>query len=149
MLSYKKDIAAKGRAVSGAVVLVALAVLAAAALQGCGAFNALQARGGSDEGLLNGAQDVVGLHMREDLLLDNYSWLGESQELSQGKVRIPIDRAMDLLTQRGLPLAPSAEQAPLMTGDAKPTIDVPLTSGFAPTGYEQAQARKGERAEHK
>jgi hypothetical protein len=147
MLRHKHNVAAKGRAVSGAIVLVALVVLAAAALQGCGAFNALQARGGSDEGLLHGAQDVADMHAREDLLLDNYSWLGDSRELSQGKVRIPIDRAIELLAQRGLPLAPAVEQAPLMTGDGRPAIDAPLTSGFARTGYEQARAI--ERATHK
>jgi hypothetical protein len=83
----------------------------------------------------DGNQDVADLHAREDLLLDNYSWA----DSSQGKVRIPIERAMELLAQRGLPVAPAAEQAPLMTGDTKPVIAVPLTSGFARTGYELDQ----------
>ena len=83
----------------------------------------------------DGNQDVADLHAREDLLLDNYSWA----DSSQGKVRIPIERAMELLAQRGLPVAPAAEQAPLMTGDTKPAIAVPLTSGFARTGYELDQ----------
>ena len=64
----------------------------------------------------DGNQDVADLHVREDLLLDNYSWADQSQ----GKVRIPIERAMELLAQRGLPVAPAVEQAPLMTGDVKP-----------------------------
>jgi hypothetical protein len=84
----------------------------------------------------DGNQDVADLHAREDLLLDNYSWVDNSR----GKVRIPISRAMELLAQRGLPMAPAAEQAPLMTGDKKPAIAVPLTSGFARTGYELDQA---------
>jgi hypothetical protein len=95
----------------------------------------------------DGNQDVADLHAREDLLLDNYSWADESQ----GKVRIPIERAMDLIAQRGLPVAPAVGPAPLMTGDKKPSIAMPLTSGFARTGYEldqaAAQAAEGKRAE--
>jgi hypothetical protein len=84
----------------------------------------------------DGNQDVADLHAREELLLDNYSWIDNSQ----GKVRIPIERAMDLIAQRGLPVASVAEQLPLMTGDKKPVIAVPLTNGFAPTSYELDQA---------
>ncbi|MGD0940900.1 MAG: hypothetical protein ABR905_14430 [Terracidiphilus sp.] len=84
----------------------------------------------------DGNQDVADLHAREDLLLSNYSWVDQSQ----GKVRIPIERAMELLAHRGLPVAPPAEQAPLMTGDEQPTIALPLTSGFARTAYELDQA---------
>ncbi len=47
---------------------------------------------------------------------------------------------MELIAQRGLPVAPAVEQAPLMTGDQKPVIAVPLTNGFARTGYEQDEA---------
>ena len=90
----------------------------------------------------DGNQDVADLHAREDLLLEHYSWVDQSQ----GKVRIPIDRAIHLLAQRGLPVAAAAEHAPLMAGDAEPTIAAPLTSGFARTGYEldQAEAQKVE-----
>ena len=83
-----------------------------------------------------GNQDVADLHLREDLLLNNYSWV----DSSQGKVRIPIERAMELLATRGLPVASAVEQAPLMTGDKKPEVAVPLTNGFARTGYELDQA---------
>ena len=38
----------------------------------------------------DGNQDIADLHAREDLLLDNYSWADQKQ----GKVRIPIERAM-------------------------------------------------------
>jgi len=87
----------------------------------------------------DGAQDVTDLHAREDLLLSYYSWV----DASRGKVRIPVERAMDLIAQRGLPLAPAVEQAPLMTGDQRPEVIFPLTNGFARTGYEldQAEAR--------
>jgi hypothetical protein len=95
----------------------------------------------------DGNQDIADLHAREDLLLDNYSWADQSK----GKVRIPIERAMEIVAQSGLPVAPAVEEAPLMTGEAKPVVTVPLTSGFARTGYEQDQAQAeaiaGKRAE--
>jgi hypothetical protein len=95
----------------------------------------------------DGNQDVADLHQREDLLLDNYSWVDPMQG-AQGKVRIPIERAMELIAQRGLPVAPAtATEAPLMAGDSQPVVQVPLTSGFARTGYEQDQATA--RAEEK
>jgi hypothetical protein len=84
----------------------------------------------------DGNQDVADLHQREDLLLNNYSWV----DSSQGKVRIPIERAMELLAARGLPVTQAVEQSPLMTGDKKPAVAVPLTNGFARTGYELDQA---------
>jgi hypothetical protein len=91
----------------------------------------------------DGNQDVAELHAREDLLLDNYSWIDQSK----GTVRIPIERAMEIIAQKGLPVAaPVQEQAPLLAGDKKPILSVPLTSGFARTGYEQdlAAAQKAE-----
>jgi hypothetical protein len=93
----------------------------------------------------DGNQDVADLHAREDLLLSNYTWVDESK----GTVRIPIDRAMELIAQRGLPVAQPAQtqaaqtQLPktqLMTGDSTPTVPVPLTNGFARTAFEQEQA---------
>lgn len=95
----------------------------------------------------DGNQDVTDLHAREDLLLNNYTWADQAQ----GKVRIPIERAMELIAQRGLPVAPPVNVEPLMTGDKKPVISVPLTNGFARTGYEQDQAaaEAGGRAEPK
>ena len=84
----------------------------------------------------DGNQDVADLHQREDLLLDNYTWVDQSQ----GKVRIPIERAMQIIVQKGLPVAPAVQEAPMMAGDEKPAVHAPLTSGFARTGYEQDQA---------
>jgi len=84
----------------------------------------------------DGNQDVADLHQREDLLLDNYSWVDPSHT----KVRIPIERAMELVAQRGLPMAPAAQAAPLLTGETAPVLQIPLTSGFARTGYEQDAA---------
>ena len=97
----------------------------------------------------DGNQDVADLHAREDLLLDNYSWV----DAAHTKVRIPIERAMELIAQRGLPVAPAVETAPEMTGESTPSVNVPLTNGFARTGYEQdqaqAQAIKARRQEEK
>ena len=89
--------------------------------------------------LLNddGDQDVAEMHAREDLLLDNYTWVDQSK----GTVRIPIERAMELIAQRGLPVAPAVQAQPLMTGDSAPAITMPLTDGFARTSYEQEQAQ--------
>jgi hypothetical protein len=86
----------------------------------------------------DGNQDLLDLHAREDLLLGHFSWV----DRSQGKVRIPIDRAMELIAQRGLPVAAqtAASSQPLMAGDATPVVRVPLTDGFARTGFEQQQA---------
>ena len=81
----------------------------------------------------DGNQATADLHAREDLLLENYS-LVDGQP---GTIRIPIDRAMELIAQRGLPV----ESAPAATPDsvadsATPAIHAPLTTGFARTGFE-------------
>jgi hypothetical protein len=88
----------------------------------------------------DGNQDVADLHARENLLLDNYSWIDQKS----GKVRIPIERAIELIAQRGLPVAPTVQTQPLMTGENRPTVTAPLTDGFAPTGYEQAEQAQAE-----
>jgi hypothetical protein len=78
--------------------------------------------------------DISELHAREDLLLDHYTWVDHERAI----VRVPIDRAIDLIAQRGLPTAPAFQTEPLMTGDSKRGVAVPLTSGFARTENEQA-----------
>jgi hypothetical protein len=85
----------------------------------------------------DGNEDTADLHAREDLLLENYSWA----DRSKGTVRIPIERAMELIAQRGLPVAPPVQHAKLMAGDEQPVVTEPLTNGFARTAYEQEQAR--------
>lgn len=85
----------------------------------------------------DGNQDVADLHLREDLLLEHYSRI----DGQPGKVRIPIERAMELIAQRGLQVAPAPPQAQLMTGDSQPQVQAPLTSGFARTAYELELAR--------
>ena len=94
----------------------------------------------------DGNQDTADMHAKEDLLLGNYS---TANDLPAGAVRIPIERAMELVVSRGLPKPSYAvTAAPLMAGETKPVVTVPLTSGFARTGYElqtiQAREQKNE-----
>jgi len=86
----------------------------------------------------DGYQEITDMHAKEDLLLENYSWVDEGK----GTVRIPIERAMELIAQRGLPVAPEATQAPLLAEDTQHVVKAPLTDGFARTGYEQEQIEK-------
>src|ERR1700728_3757084 len=77
-------------------------------------------------------EEIAEMHAREDLLLDYYSWV----DRSSGKVRIPIARAMQIIAEH-LPVAPEEQTSePLMAGDRAPVVTVPLTDGFARTGYE-------------
>jgi len=99
----------------------------------------------------DGNQDTSDLHAREDLLLDHYSSVpGEP-------IRIPIDRAMQLIAARGLPVSQAAASTDKVAMADEPVVQVPLTTGFARTGYEldQMEARqqrldfgKAEGAEH-
>jgi hypothetical protein len=75
------------------------------------------------------------LHAREDLLMNYYSWINRGQ----GTVRIPIDQAMAIIAQRGLPVAPQEQQQTAMFGDgpARQQVQMPLTDGFARTAFEQ------------
>src|SRR3984957_7715381 len=91
----------------------------------------------------DGNQATADLHAREDLLLEHYS-LVDGQP---GTIRIPIERAMELIAQRGLPVASApSTQATSLAHDAKPEVHAPLTTGFARTGYElgviEARAEK-------
>ena len=100
----------------------------------------------------DGNQELADMHERESLLLDHYSWI----DRGQGKVRIPIEHAMELIVQRGLPVASgmpagqpgvpdsggeTVEGAPMEAGGSDIVLPpAPLTDGFAPTGYEQEMA---------
>jgi hypothetical protein len=46
------------------------------------------------------AQELEALRKAEDRVLNQYRWIDKSQ----GVVRIPIERAMDLVAERGLPV---------------------------------------------
>ena len=47
----------------------------------------------------NPRQDLSNLRAREDALLNSYGWVDKNT----GVVRIPIERAMQLIVERGLP----------------------------------------------
>lgn len=85
----------------------------------------------------DGLQDIANLHAREDLLLEHYTTI----DGQPGKVRIPIERAMEIIAQRGLPVAPAAQTGPVMTGDHTPRVTAPLTTGFVRTAYEMEKLR--------
>jgi hypothetical protein len=81
----------------------------------------------------DGNQGTADLHAREDLMLEHYSTI----DGDPGTIRIPIERAMELIAQRGLPVvAPSANAGETLAHDAPPVVHAPLTTGFARTGYE-------------
>lgn len=84
----------------------------------------------------DGNEGSTSLHAKEDLLLENYSQV----QGMPNSVRIPIERAMELTVERGLPLAADAKAAETtahLTGDVAPKVQAPLTNGFARSGYEQ------------
>jgi hypothetical protein len=92
----------------------------------------------------DGYQEISDMHAKEDLLLENYSYIDQGK----GTVRIPIERAMELIAERGLPVAPAAAAAEKPLAEAKlPVVKAPLTDGFARTGYEQEQLAKAQAVE--
>jgi hypothetical protein len=85
----------------------------------------------------DGNQATADLHAREDLLLEHYSTI----DGQPGTIRIPIERAMELIAQNpaqyGLPVAsPATVAADSVAYAGTPQVQVPLTTGFARTGYE-------------
>ena len=87
----------------------------------------------------DGYQEIADIHAKEDLLLENYSKIDGT-----AGVRIPIERAMELIVQRGLPVAPEAAEEKPLAEAALPVVKAPLTDGFARTGYEQDLRAKEE-----
>jgi hypothetical protein len=93
----------------------------------------------------DGNIEISEMHAREDMMLDHYTWVDQQKQT----IRIPIDRAMQLLAQRGLPVNTQSAASPAkgsdavaaaeakpdqrMFGDAVNTVTAPLTDGFAPT----------------
>ncbi len=71
----------------------------------------------------NPVQDLQAIRGAEDQVLNSYGWV----DREKGVVRIPIARAIDLLTQRGLPSRPQDE---IQT--AARDVSVPTESGLGP-----------------
>ena len=85
----------------------------------------------------DGNQATADLHAREDLLQEHYSTI----DGQPGTIRIPIERAMELIAQNpvqyGLPVAsPATTAADSVAYAGTPQVQAPLTTGFARTGYE-------------
>ena len=92
----------------------------------------------------DGNQDLVDMHQREDLLLDHYTWVDKQQ----GVVRIPINQAMELIVEKGLPVAPGGSATAEESAMDAAKITPPLTNGFARTTYEQEEQTE-ESIQHK
>jgi hypothetical protein len=74
--------------------------------------------------------DLAALRTRENTELTTYGWI----DRGAGVVRIPIDRAIDLLAQRGLPVrgdpnAPKATRTSLDMQQARPLQREPAKEG--------------------
>jgi hypothetical protein len=72
---------------------------------------------------------------KENEVLGSYDWVDQKN----GVVRIPIDRAMDLLAQRGLPVVSQADSERAASGDN--TADNANAKAAAP---QKAKATKGQ-----
>ena len=84
-------------------------------------------------------QDLKDLRQHDKPVVGTYEWI----DRNAGTVRIPVDRAMDLLAERGLPYRkagqPSAAPAPAKGSAGAPGAgDAPVTTGAsAPSGGSQ------------
>jgi hypothetical protein len=67
--------------------------------------------------------DLKDMRAAEDQILKGYGWVDQAH----GVTRIPIDRAMELLAQRGLPARPPADQQTFARD-----VSVPTESGLGP-----------------
>lgn len=68
-------------------------------------------------------QDLKDMRAAEDKILSGYGWVDQQH----GVARIPIDRAIDLLAQRGVASRPQAEPQSAAAG-----VSVPTESGLGP-----------------
>jgi hypothetical protein len=55
---------------------------------------------------VNGREDLLNSYAKQQQDLEIYAW----EDRKAGVVRIPIERAMDLLLKKGLPVAPSGSE---------------------------------------
>lgn len=60
--------------------------------------------------------ELARVHQRDAALLSTYGWV----DRQAGIVRIPIDRAMEILSQRGLPSSPGSSSDPARSAANKP-----------------------------
>jgi hypothetical protein len=85
---------------------------------------------------INERTEINQFRLQEEQRLRSYGWVDESA----GVVRIPIDRAMQLIAERGLPTAPKAGEYPPSTVNMinqaaqKADSNVPQTKPRTPEG---------------
>jgi hypothetical protein len=72
--------------------------------------------------------EINDFRAQEERTLNSFGWV----DRQTGVVRIPIDRAMQLLVQRGLPTRPQAGALPLSNGNAAREVDRPAEVGGQP-----------------
>jgi hypothetical protein len=65
---------------------------------------------------VNGPEDFQKMYAEQQQKLDSYAW----EDRQAGVVRVPIERAMDLLLEKGLPVMPSAAQGQSAAGTFAP-----------------------------
>jgi hypothetical protein len=63
------------------------------------------------------ALNLKAIRAAEDQALNSYGWVDQQK----GVVRVPIDRAIDLLAQKGLPSRPQSEAQAAASGVSMPT----------------------------
>jgi hypothetical protein len=71
---------------------------------------------------VNPRQDLLKFRAEQQQALNSYAW----EDRDAGTVRIPIDRAMDLLLKKGIPVAPGQSQ-----GVAPAEMEKPASEGSA------------------
>jgi hypothetical protein len=63
--------------------------------------------------LVHPGQDMKAMRAAEDSILNNYAWV----DREKGIVRIPINRAIDIVAQRGLPTRPQGNEKTVSPND--------------------------------
>lgn len=70
------------------------------------------------------AADLIRVRGHEDRMLDGYGWV----DREAGVARIPVERAMELLVQRGLPVRTKPDaRAPQPPARTSPTLPPPVS----------------------
>jgi hypothetical protein len=79
--------------------------------------------------------DLSDMHAAEDEILKGYGWVDQAH----GVVRIPIDRAIELLAQRGLPTRPQNDPQSVARD-----VSMPTESGLGPKAHQPGGPLAGE-----
>jgi hypothetical protein len=65
---------------------------------------------------INGREDFLNIFTKQQQELETYAW----QDRKAGVVRVPIERAMELLLEKGLPVVPSGTEGQSTVGSLAP-----------------------------